>query len=63
MSGWECESLNSELACAKSALKPHQLHFTELPYNERTNLNSESVIEEERGNDQCNFGQRAGRPP
>ena len=55
-------SLNTELACAKSALGSLRQHFTELPSNERTNLNTESVTEEkgEGEMDQCNFGQRAG---
>ena len=56
-------SLNTELACAKSALGSLHQHFTELPSNERTNLNSESAIEEkgEGETDQYNFGQRAGK--
>lgn len=56
-------SLNTELACAKSALGSLRQHFTELPSNERTNLNTESVTEEkgEGEMDQCNFGQRAGK--
>lgn len=63
MSGWECEVTEFRVGlCQICSREPHQ-HFTELPYNERTNLNSESVIEEkgEGGIDQCNFGQRAGK--
>ena len=56
-------SLNTELACAKFALGSLHQHFTELPSNERTNLNSESAIEEkgEGEMDQYNFGQRTGK--
>lgn len=55
--------LNTELACAKSALGSLHQPFTELASNERKNFNSESAIEEkgEGETDQYNFGQRAGK--